>query len=197
MPPVLNQVASFKINIKNSHNQIYEKMIRLLKSNNFALYVAIVSILGQAPHSYFVIHSISQISGFWAILQGIVFALAIDASLIFYTLRGRKDIARVFAVAMFLINLLYYWPLLAFSAQFAGGVLISFLLPLSIYHYSEEIKDNTPPIATNGQSKPDDIEEMKRMRSEGLSYNKIAEKMNSNQGTVYRQLKRNKNKNDN
>ena len=162
-------------------------MIKILKSNQFALWVALVSIIGQAPHSYFVIHAISQITGFWAIFQGVIFALAIDASLIFYTLRGRKDIARVFAVAMFLINLLYYWPLLGWSSQFFGGVLISFLLPLSIYHYSEEIKEDKPQLPANGQA-PDDLQELKRMRGEGLSYNKIAKAVGSNQGTVYRKL---------
>ena len=120
-------------------------MIKYLKSNQFALIVALISILAQLPNTYFVFHSISRIEGFWAIAQGLIFAIAIDASLIFYTLRNRKDVAKFFAGIMIAINLLYYWNLAGLSSQFVAGIIVSILIPVSIYYYSEEIKESVKP----------------------------------------------------
>ncbi len=152
-------------------------MIKTLKSNSFALWVAIASVLVQLPHSYHVFASLSKIPGVWGIVQAALFSIVIDMALIFYTLRNRRDISLFFAAIMVLINGIYYFDMIGFSARFAAAVIISFVIPVSVYFYSEEIKEEE---LTNM--------DLKKMRDSGLSYKAIGEAVGLNPGTVHKRL---------
>ena len=152
-------------------------MIKSIKSNSFALWVAIASVMVQLPHSYHVFESLSKIPGFWGILQAVLFAVVIDLALLFYTLRNRRDISLFFAAVMVLINGIYYFDMIGFSARFAAAVIISFVIPVSVYFYSEEIKEEEIT-----------INDLKKLREQGLSYKAIGDITGQNPGTIHKKL---------
>lgn len=117
-------------------------LLKTIKSNQFALIVAILSVVVQSFHSYTAFYNTSSLQGsLWGIAQAVLFAAVIDMAILFYTVRGRKDIALYAAAAMVMINAYYYYQHLGLSFQFAFGVFLALIIPVSVYFYSEEIKD--------------------------------------------------------
>ena len=117
-------------------------LLKTIKSNTFALIVAILSVVVQSFHSYTAFYNTSSLQGSgWGIAQAALFAVVIDMAILFYTVRGRKDIALYAAGAMVMINSYYYYQHLGISFEFAFGVFLALIIPTSVYFYSEEIKD--------------------------------------------------------
>lgn len=117
-------------------------MIKFLKSTSFAITVAILSVVVQSFHSFTVFYGVSELKGnAWGIAQAVLFAVIVDLAILFYTVRGNLRVTWMFAFVMVLINAYYYYTHLGFSFAFVMGVLLSFVLPVSVYFYSEEIGD--------------------------------------------------------
>ena len=118
-------------------------LLKTIKSNQFAIIVAILSVVVQSFHSYTAFYNTSSLHGsLWGVAQAILFAVVIDMAILFYTVRGRKDIALYAAGAMVLINAYYYYQHLGVSFEFVFGVFLSLIIPVSVYFYSEEIHDD-------------------------------------------------------
>ncbi len=117
-------------------------LLRSIKSNQFALWVAILSVVVQSFHSYTAFYNTSSLQGTsWGVAQAILFSVVIDLAILFYTVRNRKDIAIWAALVMVVINSYYYWQHWGASFEFIFGVFLSLIIPTSVYFYSEEIKD--------------------------------------------------------
>jgi hypothetical protein len=127
-------------------------IIRKLKTNEFALLIALASVLVQSPNSKAVFLSISTYTGTLAELQAWGFALILDIAILYYTVKNRKDVALFFAVIQVCMNLLYYWNGLEFSKPFLTALVISVCLPVSVYFYSEEIKLDPEEVSLPGNS---------------------------------------------
>jgi hypothetical protein len=117
-------------------------LLKSLRSNQFALFIAILSVIVQSFHSFTAFYATSSLQNGWGIAQAVLFALVIDLAILFYTVRGRRDIAMYAAVAMVMINGYYYYQHLGITFQFAFGCFLSLIIPISVYFYSEEIKDD-------------------------------------------------------
>lgn len=118
-------------------------LLKVIKSNQFALWVAILSVIVQSFHSYTAFYNTSSLAGTgWGIGQAVLFAVVIDLAILFYTVRQRKDIALYAAFVMVIINSYYYYQHLGLSFQFAFGCFLSLIIPTSVYFYSEEIKED-------------------------------------------------------
>lgn len=118
-------------------------LLKVIKSNQFALWVAILSVIVQSFHSYTAFYNTSSLSGTgWGIAQAVLFAVVIDLAILFYTVRQRKDIALYAAFVMVIINSYYYYQHLGLSFQFVFGCFLSLIIPTSVYFYSEEIKED-------------------------------------------------------
>lgn len=116
------------------------RLLTYLKSNNFALLIAILSVAVQSFHSFTAFYNTSGLKGTaWGIAQAALFALIVDMAILFYTLRRRSDIARIAALAMVIINAYYYFQHLGLTLEFIFGVFLSLIIPVSVYFYSEEI----------------------------------------------------------
>lgn len=117
-------------------------LIQLLRSNSFAIYIAIASVLVQSFHSFYAFYKISSLNGsYWGIAQAALFALIVDCAVLFYTVRKNTKVTWMFAFVMVLINLYVYYTHLGLTFDFILGILISFVIPVSNYFYSEEIDD--------------------------------------------------------
>jgi uncharacterized membrane protein YgaE (UPF0421/DUF939 family) len=118
-------------------------LISILKSNTYAIYIAIASVICQSFHTFFAFYKISSLNGTgWGIAQAVLFAIILDAAVLFYTVRKNTKVTWMAAFVMVLINLYVYYVHLGLTFDFILGVLISFVIPVSNYFYSEEITDD-------------------------------------------------------
>jgi len=117
-------------------------LIQLLRSNTFAVWIAILSVAVQSFHTFFAFYKISSLNGtVWGIAQAVLFAIIVDCAVLFYTVRKNTKVTWMAAFIMVLINLYVYYTHLGLTFDFMLGVLISFVIPVSNYFYSEEIDD--------------------------------------------------------
>jgi hypothetical protein len=115
-------------------------MIEFLRSDKFAVGVAIASVLLQTPHSYYVFQDVSNINNIFGQAQALLFAIVIDLSILFYTVRKNKMLARGGAVVMSILNIYYYYLSSGLGASFIFGIFLSLIIPISVYFYSEELE---------------------------------------------------------
>ena len=143
----------------NFPSQIMKKFIRFLVTNfasrEFAFIYCIIGTLAQTSHTYYLIESISSLSGWGKQLQAIGLSVFISSSLLFFTAIAdveseSKEHKRIhFAVNLFmvieiLINSYYYVSHLlikdsrVFDSIFA--LLVSCLIPVTIKLYAGVIQ---------------------------------------------------------
>src|SRR5882672_3966359 len=119
-----------------------QSLIQILRSNTFAIYISIASVVVQSFHTFFAFYKISSLNGtVWGIAQAVLFSIIVDAAILFYTVRKNTKVTWMAAFIMVIINLYVYYTHLGLSFDFVLGVLISFVIPVSNYFYSEEIED--------------------------------------------------------
>lgn len=139
-------------------------LIQALRSNTFAIYIAIASVIVQSFHSFYAFYKISSLNGTgWGIAQAVLFAIIVDAAVLFYTVRKNTKVTWMAAFIMVLINLYVYWVHLGFTFDFALGALIAFVIPVSNYFYSEEIEVDDP---RDVQYEPGQREEILKVEKE-------------------------------
>lgn len=136
-----------------NYSKIYLKMnlLKKLKSNEFALTVAILSVIVQSFHSYSVFYSVSSLRGTgWGMAQAALFAIVFDLAILFYTVRNRKDVVLGASVLMFIMNGYYYWVGDLALLQLIFGLFLAIVIPMTQYYYAEEIvEDVVDPTAVD------------------------------------------------
>jgi hypothetical protein len=107
-------------------------MIRLIR------FVIIFALITQVSHAAWVFGNISQTKGqILDQLMNYLFAISLELSIFIFTIQGKIKIATFFAIISTLINLLYYWFKIGFSLEFCSMVVISPIIPTTIYFYSD------------------------------------------------------------
>lgn len=103
--------------------------------------VIVLALLTQVSHAAYVFNAIGQESNstFTQIISW-VFAISLETSIFIFTMYSRAKTATMFAIISTLINLLYYWYSPQWTLQFVGMLIISPIIPLTIWNYSELIK---------------------------------------------------------
>jgi hypothetical protein len=103
--------------------------------------VIVLALLTQVSHASYVFNIISQTPDetFTKIISW-VFAISLETSIFIFTMYSRTKTATMFALISTSINLLYYWYSPGFSLQFVAMLIISPVIPLTIWNYSELIK---------------------------------------------------------
>ena len=102
------------------------------------------ALLTQVSHAADVFYLLSKQEIFDKVMSW-VFAISLELSIFIFTLFGKKRIAIFFGVVSCLINLLVYWFEAGFSQQFVGMLIISPIIPITIYFYSELINEENKP----------------------------------------------------
>lgn len=126
-----------------------------MKKKDLIRITILCALLTQISHAAQVFYLLSNKSTFDLIISWI-FAVSLEASIYIFTLYGKKNIAMFFAVISFCINILSYWYSMAFDQAFIGMLLISFVIPVTIYFYSELLKEETKP--TLGRPRKEKLE---------------------------------------
>ena len=102
--------------------------------------VIILALLTQVSHASYVFNTISQDSkSIFTQIISWLFAISLETSIFIFTMYERQKTATLFATISTLINILYYWYKPSFSLEFIGMLVISPIIPLTIWHYSELI----------------------------------------------------------
>lgn len=120
-------------------------LINTIRSNNFSLWIALVSILAQAFHSFVVFIEVGSL-GYTVpgILQALIFSVTLDFFILYATLKMTKirgwNAAKIFSVILFIINVVYYYKAQGFGFDFAVGVFIGSIIPLTMAVYAEDIR---------------------------------------------------------
>jgi len=112
------------------------------KRNMLVNVVVILALLTQVTHAAWVFLRISREPGTWhEQVMSYVFAVSLELSIFIFTIFSKKRTATFFAVVSTLINLLYYWFTVAFTLEFCAMVVISPIIPVTIWFYSELIDE--------------------------------------------------------
>jgi hypothetical protein len=116
------------------------------------------SLLTQISHASHVFYMISGKSDVDYIISW-VFALALETSIFIFTMYGKMKTAVFFGIISWMINLLTYWFEWGFTQNFVAMNVISLIIPLSIFFYSElikeELQENDLPVV---DVKPENLE---------------------------------------
>lgn len=104
----------------------------------------IAALLTQVSHAAEVFYLLSKQGTFDKVMSW-VFAISLELSIYIFTIFGKKRIAIFFGVISCLINLLVYWFEFGWSQNFIGMLIISPIIPITIYFYSELINEESKP----------------------------------------------------
>lgn len=103
--------------------------------------VIVLALLTQVSHASYVFNIISQTPNetFTKVISW-VFAISLETSIFIFTMYSRTKTATLFSIISTLINILYYWYSPGFTLEFVAMLIISPVIPLTIWNYSELIK---------------------------------------------------------
>jgi uncharacterized membrane protein len=111
-----------------------------MKKQTLIRITIIFVLLTQVSHASEVFYLISKKSNFDFFISW-VFAISLETSIFLFTMYGKRNIAIFFGVISCLINLISYWFELGWTQNFVAMLLISPIIPITIYFYSELIEN--------------------------------------------------------
>jgi hypothetical protein len=117
-----------------------------MNKNSIVNIVIILALITQVTHAAWVFGEISQSKTEWYdTILSYVFAISLELSIYIFTIFSKKKVATFFAVISTMLNLLYYWFEVAFSFQFVAMLVISPIIPVTIWYYSELLDEINKP----------------------------------------------------
>jgi hypothetical protein len=120
-------------------------LLNFIRSNRFILYVAIFTVIFLAPNTYYVFYQLSVfIPPYREIVSGAV-ALIVAASIMIYTLRRNFKVAKYYSLFEMLISGYYYIDMLGWDWRLIPAFGFTFMLPISVFHYTKEIDVEVKP----------------------------------------------------
>jgi hypothetical protein len=99
----------------------------------------ICALLTQINHAAHVFYILS-VPSTYAFIMSWVFAVSLETSVYLFTMYGRRNTAIFFSIVSWSLNILYYWFEVGFTQQFVAMNIISPIIPITIYFYSELIQ---------------------------------------------------------
>lgn len=121
---------------------------------NFTLVkiVLILALTTQISHAAWVFNEISKDNtSIFSNIMSYIFAVSLESSIYIFTVAGKKKTAGAFAVISTSLNILYYWFTIGFTFQFMAMLIISPIIPLTIWYYAELINDRKFKNLTKGK----------------------------------------------
>jgi hypothetical protein len=99
----------------------------------------VCALLTQINHAAHVFYILSDPSTY-AFIMSWVFAVSLETSVYLFTMYGKRNTAIFFSIVSWSLNILYYWFEVGFTQQFVAMNIISPIIPITIYFYSELIQ---------------------------------------------------------
>jgi len=113
-----------------------KKILSKLERKHIVYAIIIMALITQISHATHLFNSVSKLN---FDLVGWLFAIALESSIFVFTIYQLKRTATMFAIISTVINLLYYWFKPGLSYEFVAMCVISPIIPLVIWNYSELI----------------------------------------------------------
>ena len=166
-------------------------MLEKFRSQITAFIAAIaVIIVVQTPHLAWVFSSLSELPDYWPILHGVAYALAVDLGILYFAVKGKREITLFFMFMSGAGTVFYYWDkvleAMAEGDWFRFIVIILFgIAPaVIVYFTSEEFADTED----NSVGQPDEFlskdqwqekidSQIIQMKNSGHSYDEIQKHM--------------------
>lgn len=111
-----------------------------MDKRNIIRFVIICALLTQISHAAHVFYLIGE-QGDFANFMSWVFAISLETSIYVFTMYGKRNTALFFGCISWAINILYYWQQPAITQAFVAMNVISPIIPITIFFYSELIKN--------------------------------------------------------
>ena len=111
-----------------------------MDKRNIIRFVIICALLTQISHAAHVFYIIGEKDDF-ATFMSWIFAISLETSIYVFTMYGKRNTALFFGCISWAVNLLYYWQEPALTQAFVAMNVISPIIPITIFFYSELIKN--------------------------------------------------------
>lgn len=106
----------------------------------------------QISHASYVYYTLSDGGNFEKIMSW-VFAVSLETSIFIFTMAGKRNTAIFFGMISWSINILSYWFEAGFTQKFVAMNVVSIIIPITIFFYSELIKNDKRIYIKNNQKK--------------------------------------------
>jgi hypothetical protein len=103
-------------------------------------FTIICALLTQISHAASLFFLIGGEDTTFAIVMSWIFAVSLESSIYIFTMYGKRNTAIFFGLISWAINILYYWFEVGFTQKFVAMNIISPIIPITIYYYSELIQ---------------------------------------------------------
>jgi hypothetical protein len=100
----------------------------------------ICALLTQISHAANLFFLIGGEDTLFATVMSWIFAISLEFSIYIFTIYGKRNTAIFFGLVSWAINILYYWFEIGFTQKFVAMNIISPIIPITIYFYSELIQ---------------------------------------------------------
>lgn len=163
--------------MKRHSNKILQ-LATSLSSRQAAFIFALVGVIVQAFHTYYITNELSSLSGFWRILQALLMAGFISCALLYFTLKSSDEDTKAarryrktvwwFAIIETFINLYYWgnhlliqpWPNPDYGS-FIIAVPFSILIPFTLKVYAGEVRTDD---YSDVEDTTSDLEELRKLK---------------------------------
>jgi hypothetical protein len=98
------------------------------------------ALLTQISHASYIYYTLSN-GGLFEQIMSWVFAVSLETSIFIFTMAGRRNTAIFFGLISWSINILSYWFEIGFTQKFVAMNVVSVIIPITIFFYSELIKN--------------------------------------------------------
>lgn len=132
--------------IVDNNNFISPKIKKVKTKNNFFTKSRIIRItiicalLTQINHASSLFYLLSDQSTL-SFLMSWIFAISLESSIYIFTMFGKRNTAIFFGLVSWSVNILHYWFEIGLTQKFVAMNIISPIIPITIYFYSELIKE--------------------------------------------------------
>jgi hypothetical protein len=98
------------------------------------------ALLTQISHASYIYYTLSN-GGLFEQIMSWIFAISLETSIFIFTMAGRRNTAIFFGLISWSINILSYWFEIGFTQKFVAMNVVSVIIPITIFFYSELIKN--------------------------------------------------------
>ena len=107
--------------------------------NIYLIRLAIIAALfTQISHAAYTFNKLSHDNTtLYDTICSYIFAFSLELSIYIFTIFGKKLVASFFCIISILINILYYWYKMEWNFNFVGSMVISIIIPITIWFYAD------------------------------------------------------------
>jgi hypothetical protein len=98
------------------------------------------ALLTQISHASYIYYTLSN-GGLFEQIMSWIFAISLETSIFIFTMAGKRNTAIFFGFISWSINILSYWFEIGFTQKFVAMNVVSVIIPITIFFYSELIKN--------------------------------------------------------